>query len=88
MLAISVLALLLASVAIYVERTRQGAKPTEDTRSAQGLAIRLGTVVAIGMLVSELGGNHEAIYYFIVVGAAGGSILGFILDRPPRRRDA
>lgn len=89
--AIGVLALLLGAAAVHVRRTRQGARPTEESRFAQGLAIGMGVAVAIGILLSELGGYHGAMSYAVVAGAAGGSILGFLLDRrqrQQRRRDA
>ena len=89
--AIGVLALLLGAAAIYVRRTRQGARPTEESRFAQGLAIGMGTAVAIGILLSFLGGYREAMSYAVVAGMAGGSIIGFLLEWRPRRhrrRDA
>jgi membrane associated rhomboid family serine protease len=89
--AIGVLALLVGAAAIYVRRTRQGLRPREESRFAQGLAIGMGTAVAIGILLSELGGYQGAMSYAVVAGMAGGSILGFLLDRRhrrQRRRDA
>ena len=84
--AIGVFALLLGAAAIYVRRTRQGARPTEKSRFAQGLAIGMGTAVAIAILLSELGGYHEAMSYAVVAGTALGSVLGLLLYLRQRRR--
>ena len=85
--AIGVLALLLGAAAIYVRRTRQGARPTES-RFAYGLVIGMVVALAIAIPLSEVGGYHEAMSYAVWAGMAGGSIIGFLLDRRHRRRDA
>ena len=84
--AIGVLALLLGVAAIYVRRTRQGLTRTRSPFMT-GLAIGMVVAVAIAIPLSELGGYHGAMSYAVPAGMAGGSIIGFLLDRQHRRRD-
>jgi len=55
---------------------------TNDAGIGEGFAIGMTICVVIGIVLSELGGYYNAIFYLLPCGLAVGSIIGFVLKRP------
>lgn len=75
------LIILFAGVGYYIRMIRKGVVKPRSTHYSKGVVVGMVICVAIGIVLSELGGYHGAIPSSIIYGAALGSWIGIALER-------